>query len=277
VIAKAASCWLPGLWADALGEESDARQEGIDKRCSSLLDEIETMPTITYASVRNVDERFVIHLSAQLRTHGAAELEPLLRSIADTAREQLHARRAADTLKRDYGDENISREHRMLDKTDAAKSLRESKALTSLLHYDGPLAQDAHAIGLLFALDRMEISRGLPKHLKIYAVDAALHEVFGVEAPHVSEDVTSPIPTGTWLAYLTRAASAAGHPLPANEKDVFDRETFAWTGVLAGFSDRLRATKPDPRIAQASDAVAVRLADEHAAARNVAAHRPKKK
>jgi hypothetical protein len=169
------------------------------------------------------------------------QLTTLLRGIADAARETLDARRAADVVKDDF-DLQPDPSARAVEKVAAAAKLRRSEALEALFHLDaGPFTEEAHAAALLFALDRMEIARGLPKHLKAYAVQGALADTFGVTEPTVSDQAAAPIPTGTWLRYLTEAATAAGHPLPADAHDPQNREPLAWTGVLAGFADRLRA------------------------------------
>jgi hypothetical protein len=96
------------------------------------------------------------------------------------------------------------------------------------------------AFGILCTLDRMAMARGLPKHLKVYAVGAPLSILFGVSPPAVPEDPTAPIKTGTWPTFLADVAAAAGHPVPAEATAPIDRESLAWSGVLAGLSDRLR-------------------------------------
>ncbi|HEY8074373.1 MAG TPA: hypothetical protein VIF62_09690, partial [Labilithrix sp.] len=179
---EAASCWLGGLWSDAAGEQSDARQQGIDQRCNTVLSAIETKPYETYAALRAVDERVVIDLAAKLETHGSKELVPLLHAVADASREGVRARHAADRVKGDYAME-VDPGSRRADKDAAATPLGASRALATLLHYDGAAKEDARAIGLLLALDRLEIARGLPKHLKVIATGGALKEVFGVDPP----------------------------------------------------------------------------------------------
>jgi hypothetical protein len=179
-----------------------------------------------------------------VRPH-ARELVALLHAVADAARETIHARRAADVVKDDVRDPPPPETSRD-DKRAAAAWLRQKGALGALLRLDaGPYAADARAIAMLFALDRMEIARGLPKHLKIYAVGAALGDVFGVAPPAVSEDAPAPIRTGLWLAYLTDVATAAGHAVPVDARDPQNREPLAWTGVLEGFADELRKDATD--------------------------------
>jgi hypothetical protein len=95
-------------------------------------------------------------------------------------------------------------------------------------------------VGLLCAMDRMETARGLPKHLKVYAVQGPYEMLFGVRPPTVPDDATLPMRGGAWLAYVSETALAAGHPVPARVTGLEDRELLAWGGVLAGFADRLR-------------------------------------
>jgi hypothetical protein len=90
----------------------------------------------------------------------------------------------------------------------------------------------------------MEIARGLPKHLKIVALKTEFVDLFGVPPPSLPSDGAAPIPTGTWLLYLTDVATAAGHPLPADARDPQNREPLAWNGVLEGLADRVRAEAP---------------------------------
>ncbi len=258
------------MWADALGEQGDDRQAGIDRRCSSLLDEVGEAPFQTYASLRAVDARVVVRLEAQLRTRGSSAFVPLLDAVANAARENLRARRAADAVKGGYAGGEDAEAQRAADKATAAAPLRESEALRALLAYHGPAAEDARAIALVFALDRMEIARGLPKHLKVYAVEGAFYYVFGVAPPKGSAQAAAPIPTGTWRTYLERVATAAGHPVPASATDVFDRETYAWTGVLSGFADRLAKTHPAEPISDVSRRIDERIATERAGAVNAA-------
>jgi hypothetical protein len=95
-------------------------------------------------------------------------------------------------------------------------------------------------MGLLCALDRLEIARKLPKHLKVIAVGGPFARLFGVQPPAVPADPTAPIKSGAWPGYLVDVASATGHAVPAEATEAIDRESLAWVGVLAGFADRMR-------------------------------------
>jgi hypothetical protein len=139
--------------------------------------------------------------------------------------------------------------------------------LKALLELDaGGLTGEAHALGLLTAMDRMELARGLPKHLKVYAVEGAYQLVFGAAPPNVPADATAKLVPGTWLTYLIDVARAAGHAVPASASTPREREPWAWGGVIAGFGDKLKADAPrlEGRLAKIAAHVAKRLDAEWA-------------
>jgi hypothetical protein len=271
---QATSCWQGGLWSDALGEKGEDRIAGINERCHAVLRAIVASGD-DYYPLRAVEPRIVDAIAKKVRALGeasveeqphAAELAALLTTIADASRETIDARRAADVVKDDVaGQPQV--DVRNADKVAAANKLRAGAALDRLLHVNaGPFTDEARDVGTLMALDRIEIARGLPKHLKIYAVRTALEDVYGVAAPAVSDDAAAPIPSGTWLSYLTQVAAAAGHPVPSDARDPQNREPLAWTGVLEGFADRLRAGAsrfpPGTPLGDVRAAIVARLGDE---------------
>jgi hypothetical protein len=245
-----ASCWLGGLWSDALAEDGAARAAGIRERCDGVREAVRQTvgePVLADAPLRAVDATAVDRIADAVlrmakddavdRPH-AAELASLLRAVARASRETVDARRAADDVK--MPPPSSSPDARRAAKIVAAMKLRSSLGVRGLLRYPGPYAAEAEAIALLHAMDRMEIAHGLPKHLKVYAVEGVFDEIFGVKAPELGPDPSAPIPSGTWLAYMTSVASAANHPVPASAKDPQNREPFAWNGTLEGLTDRLR-------------------------------------
>jgi hypothetical protein len=121
----------------------------------------------------------------------------------------------------------------------------------------------------------MELSRGLPRHLKVYAVADAHQLVFGVTPPSVPEDVTAKLKPGTWLGYLTDVARAAGHAVPDKATTPREREPWAWGGVLAGFADKLRADasrlEKGSSMARAASSIVARLDAEWAEIPSIAA------
>jgi hypothetical protein len=173
---------MGGLWSDALGEKDEGRLNGIQERCDALLRSVGESPEGAYYPLRAVDANTVNVLSMRVaavattdseeRSH-AKELVTLLLRLADATRETMHARRAADKVKEEGSAEPVSPDYHS-DKAAAAPELLESSSLSALLHASvGPYATEAQVLGLLSAIDRMEIARGLPKHLKIYAVQGA--------------------------------------------------------------------------------------------------------
>jgi hypothetical protein len=273
LLIQATSCWQGGLWSDALDEHGEDRIAGINERCHAVLRAI-VAPGDDYYPLRAVEPRIVDAIAKKVRSLAegseqerphAGELAALLTNIADASRETIDARRAADVVKDDVaGQPQVV--VRNADKVAAATKLRAAAALDRLLHVAGPFTDEAREVGTLMALDRMEIARGLPKHLKIYAVRTALEDVYGVAAPAVSDDAEAPIPSGTWLSYLTQVAAAAGHAVPSDARDPQNREPLAWTGVLEGFADRLRAAAsrfpPDTPLGDVRAAIVARLDDE---------------
>jgi hypothetical protein len=255
---------MGGLWSDALGEKGDARLTGIEHRCDEFLTAtVEAQET--YYPLRAVDPGTVERLASTIQRTAlqdpaeaphAGELAAMFRAIADAARETIDARRAADVVKEDVT-QQPQPPIRRLDKGAAAEKLAGDRALHMILHASaGPYADEARTAGLLFAIDRMEIARGLPKHLKFVALRTEFVDLFGVPAPALPTDGATPISTGTWLLYLTDVATAVGHPLPTDAHDPQNREPLAWNGVLEGLADRVRAEVPHLPAGSTFDAVA---------------------
>jgi hypothetical protein len=281
LVMHATSCWMGGLWSDALGEKDEARLAGIRQRCEAVLESIGMTPEERYFPLRAVEPYVVEAIAKRVQALAgadpaeaphAAELVVLLHGIADAARETGDARRAADVVKDDV-ELRAPLPVGAADRSAAAAKLQANGALDALFHLDaGPYTEEARTVALLTALDRMEIARGLPKHLKLYAVRGAYVDVFGVPPPPVGDDAAAPIRSGTWLGYLTQVATAAGHPVPSDARDPQNREPLAWTGVLAGFADRLRADEVRVGASPLADierAIVARLDEESKNARVV--------
>jgi hypothetical protein len=166
-------------------------------------------------------------------------LVKLTTALGEAARETQLARRAGDRVKRD-----LTREPEKLgnDEVDAVGPLRAHTKLDALLKLEaGDLSKEANALGLLLTLDRVELARGLPRHLKLYAVADPFGALFGVAIPDVPLDATKKLVPGTWLRFLTETAKAAGHPVNAKAKTARERDALAWAGMLEGFHDKLAA------------------------------------
>jgi hypothetical protein len=252
LVMQATSCWMGGLWSDALGEKDEDRSAGIRRRCDELSRALGA--PVEGVSKQAVEEKTVDLLSQRVETLAtkgteekshAKELSSLLRLVADATWETKRARIAADKVKNDAAREPSASEYGAF-KAAAAPDLAQIEKLHALFHADvGPYATEARIIGLMTAIDRMEIARGLPMHLKIYVVEGAYREVFGVAAPPVADDPAAPIKAGAWLAYALQVAAAAGHPVPGDAQKPENRETLAWNGILEGYADKLRALESE--------------------------------
>jgi hypothetical protein len=277
LVVRAASCWMGGLWADALLESPKDRVRTIQRRCDGVLAQLYgAVRPMQYAQLRAIDPRVVDDLAARVRALAqndradaahAEQLVLLVRALADAQRENILARKGADDVKVDEEQPSTPAE-RSIEKALAAEALQRTDGIRALLALDaGDLSHEARALGLLCALDRLEIARGLPKHLKVLAVGAPFARAFGVPPPPVPEDPAQPIKTGTWPAYLADVAAATGHPVPPLATEAIDREALAWGGVLEAFADRLRteATAVSTRtpLPMVLERVARRLDQEH--------------
>ncbi len=251
LLLQAAACWYGGLWSDAEGAAPDERRAAAETRCLGLVQRLYgSEDKVKYDQLRLVDPGIVDKLAGEIDALASRDpvdgahkdgLGRLLRALAATQRENNDAHIAADTVKADLKaptePETLTR-----DETAAVKPLRAHAGLEALLKLDaGDLTAEAHAMGVLCAMDRMELARALPRHLKVYAVGDAYQLVFGVTPPQVPSDPTAKLVPGTWLTYLTDVARAAGHPVPDKATLPREREPWAWGGVVAGFGDKLRA------------------------------------
>lgn len=274
-----AACWFGGLWALTDGETAAARKEADQARCHEVVKRTYGSDDLAhYEKLRALEPNEVEKLATKLENLASSDpidgprkesLAKMLKVFADAQRENMFARRAADRIKKDLkGDKEPSKLSK--DEADAVEPLRAHRGLEELFNFAstaGELGGEAHALAVLTAMDRMTDTRGLPRHMKIYAVGSAFSLLFGVTPPEVPADATTPLKPGTWVTYLSEVARAAGHPVPATAKTPKDRDVQAWAGVLQGFADKLEADAS--KVSGVTDlgklvpAVAKRLAKEH--------------
>ncbi len=234
----AAACWFGGIWGDALGEAIE-RKAMDEQRCLAVVRGVwGENDKGHFEQLRALESHAVDDLITKVGADSAPGKE--LRALADAQKEALDARRAGEKVKRD-----VAREPEKLtaDEATAVGALQSGKALEALLNTnDGDLTHEVHALGVMTAMERLERSRGLPKHLKVYAMQGPIASLFGVAAPALPTDATKPLTKGLYLTYVADAAKGAGHPVPESAKTPKEREAMAWGGVLQGISDKL---KPD--------------------------------
>jgi hypothetical protein len=249
LVVLAASCWFGGEWADALGEQDDTKKAGIENRCHELERRVWGADDKThYEQLRALEQNAMADVIAKVDETAKTDsvdgprrdaVVKLTTALAEAQKETMAARRAADRVKRD-----LTREPEKLstDEVDAVLPLRRHAKLEALLQLDaGDLSKEANALGLLSALDRVEMARGLPRHLKLYAAADAFQMIFGVSVPDVPEDGTKKLTPGVWLKFLSDTAAAAGHPVSDKAKTPRERDALAWAGMVEGFSDKLKA------------------------------------
>lgn len=276
----AMACSLGGLWSDAEGVPPADWRKRDDQRCNDLVVSVYGQFDVHhYERLRAGDAEAVSDLLDKIRkTDPAATRErtaKLFRDAEAATHETMYARRASDRVKIDYDADEV--EAKLSDdQRTAAKALAKHGALERLLVTTDPNAADRRTIGLLLALERMDMARGLPKQLKFYALGYVLATVFDVAPPPASLRPTSAPVRGAWLAYLSNVAARAGYPVPNDPALTFkSRETLAWTGVEQGFADRLDQYLKNlpaaavPELSRVSSSVSARLATEHATAQKI--------
>jgi len=245
----AAACWFGGVWGDAEGDSPETRAKASEARCHDVVRRVYGHDDTTrYEQLRAIEGDVVADIAGKVETLAREDsddaprsqaLAHLVQAVAVAQREAMFARRAALRVQRDLDHEP---DKLNADEAAAVAPLRDIRMLQALLSFNEvDLAHDAHALGVLSALDRMDISRGLPRHMKIYAVGGINQVLFGAPSPAVPDDISRPLKRGLWLVYLTDTAKAAGHPVPDAAKTPKQREPLAWTGVLEGYGDKLRA------------------------------------
>jgi len=241
----ATACWMGGVWSDAEGVPPADWRARDDQRCHDLVTSVYgRFDQIRYEKLRATEAEAVRDLLAKVRATEPATTRDgtttLFRYTAAAVHETMLARRAADRVKIDYDSDAV--EARLTDdQRAAARALDAQGALEPLLVNTDSIAADRHVLGLLLALDRMEMARGLPKQLKLHALGPVFTQVFGIALPPQAALRLDAAPRpGAWLAYLSGAAERAGYPVPVNPAlSPKSRETLAWTGVGRGFAEQL--------------------------------------
>ena len=285
----AAACWFGGIWGDAEGDTETTRAQASDARCHDVVRRVYGKDDDEhYRQLRALEPSAVGDIAGKVETLAKEDaddaprsqvLAQLVQAVAAAEREAMLARRAASRVKRD-----LDRELDKLSADDAAavEPLRDTRMLEALLKLQvGDLTHDAHALGMLAALDRVEVARLLPRHLKLYAVGGANQLLFGIPIPEVPADAAK---SGKrrlfWLDYLLDVAKAAGHPVPDAVKLPKKREPLAWGGMLAGYADKLRVDidglARDTRLHNVASVVVQRLDAEYTAETNALTGPPSK-
>ncbi|HVV48370.1 MAG TPA: hypothetical protein VHO06_01805 [Polyangia bacterium] len=274
----ATACWMGGVWSDAERAPPAVWRARDDQRCRDLVVTVYgQFDQARYEQIREDEDRAVADLLAKIRaTEPAATRErtvALFRDVAAAMHEGMFARRAADRVKIDYDADAVEAKLND-DQRTAAKTLGTHTALEHLLVVTDGSATDRRVLGLLLAMDRVEMARGLPKQLKFYAMGHVLTTVFDVAPPpsDALKPTANPRP-GAWLVYLTGVAARVGYPVAEGPSLTHKmRETLAWTGVGRAFADHFRQQAvrlPNaavPELSRVASAVVARLESERATA-----------
>jgi hypothetical protein len=283
-----ASCWFGGVWSDAEGQEGEMKKAAIDSRCHEVARELWGTDDQTHVEqLRAIDTPAVGDFVAKVDSLAKSDpvdgprrdnLVKLATALADAQKEMMLARRAGERVKRDD-----DREPDKLSADEAASvaPLRAHDKLQALLTLDaGDLKSEAHAMGILLVMDRVNVSREMQRHLKVYVLGDAFQILFGAAPPPMPADATTKLPHGAWLGYLVDVAKAAGYPVPATAKTDKTKHALAWGGMLQGIADKLKpdtdAMSASTELAKVAMVVMHRLSAEYDAQKTAAATPAKK-
>ncbi len=277
LVMASVACWLGEVWSDAPAASEQARSDAAEQRCQQLVVRVhgssdqaadERLRAIDPSEVSQLKDKLIaLAQDDSVDSDREQELCSFLNAAAEVERETIAVRQLGKRLKGDT-EGGKGRFRLTADEVAAMVPLTEGKAFDALLTADvGELTAEARAVALLCAMDRTETARGLTRPLNMYAVEGPYSALFHVPAPDVPRDETEPLTRGTWLAYLSSVAFAAGHPVPDWTKSVQDRQLLAWGAVYDGLAHKLRdeidhlSDATDlKRVAQAG---VLRLAAEH--------------
>jgi len=285
----AAACWFGGIWSDAEGDTEDTRGHATEARCHDVVRRVYGSDSEDhYRQLRAVEPSVVGDVAAKVESLAKEDaddaprsqtLAKLVQAVAGAEREAMFARRAAARVKRDLDHE---REKLSADDTAAIDPLKDTRMLEALLKFEGgDITHDAHALGMLAALDHVEIARGMPRHLKLYALGGVNQILFGVPLPAVPVEGQKPTTRTYWLDYVVAAAAGAGHAVPEAVKVPKKREPLAWGGMIEGYADKLRVDidglAKDTRLHNVASVVVQRIDAEYKAEVNALTGVPSEK
>lgn len=249
---QAIACWYGNLWAEAEGVPPPLQRLVTERRCSEVTREIfgDTARLIAFKAIEPAEVEATTRRVARDGGESGAQLSRLVLQVAAAEREALAARRASERFHGRGGRHDQAAQAQPQDEhheIGAVEPLRAHDQLEQLLKADlGELTGDAHALGLLVALSRLNNAWALPRHLKIFAVNSVGHVVFNTPLPAEAQvapaEATKPLRDGLLLEHLTQLAQSAGYPTPA-ELTPRERRMLAWQGIHKAIADRLSQQK----------------------------------
>jgi hypothetical protein len=241
----ATACWFGGVWGDKVTTEATCMD--VVKRVYGSDDKAH------FEQLRAYEDAAIADVAAKVSSKAIADekdapnkdaLVAIVKSFAAAQRELMFARRAADRIKHDLKAQETEQEKEKVSSDEAAAiaPLKKIDALSALLALDaGALKADAHALGVMTAIERAQIALTLPRHMKIFAASGPFALLFGVQPPAVPEDAEKPLVPGTWVKYVDAVAKSAGHPVADSVKIPADRLGLGWAGIYQGLAEKLRA------------------------------------
>jgi len=245
LLTSAAACWIGPPWFEAQAMSKETRVEQTREQCLDVVHAVwPTAGQTRLEQLRSFEpgavQDLVTGIERRAPRSDARELATLADRFAAAQKEAMWARRAADRVRTDL---DYDTDRLTTDEQAAAPALSSVTSLSRLFHLSGPYAAEARLLALFTATDRMQLARGLPKRMKIFALADVYRVVF--DCPDVFSKLapSEPAGPGQWLTLLSDAARAAGHPVDERLREPVAQNAAAWAGVLHGFADRIEQTR----------------------------------
>ncbi len=226
----AIGCFTGGAWVEALGAIGEERTLATTGRCRMLAtDALGAKPEDEAALVaaRSIEPNAVEKIVGAVARD--PDLVALVRAVASAAREASEARRAAEAVRKDP---KANRDDALV----AKQGLAQLHALKAGRH-----TATARLVALVLAADHVDSARGLPTRAKVLAASPAFEVIFNVPRPNDAE---------AWVAYVSAAAKAGGHP-PSDSA-----EQSAFASVVTSFADKFEAMVKDAPVGEPQDVAA---------------------
>jgi hypothetical protein len=227
------------VWPEPRGAVSAARVELPERRCAELVDQLYGSDSSVAAArvdrIRALDAAEILALEERLDQEAQRDASrpgdaPVIAAFIDAAaaayRETRAARNATPGLR--------------TARAVPPNPVRDARSLALLFQGSyGELTPSAHALALMFAIQRVQAATALAPTLEVYALEQPLAAVLNVPLPPPEQRVTGSDEAA--LDYLTRAAAASGHPVLIAVRTPAEREVLATTGLLDALGDQLRS------------------------------------
>ena len=258
---------------------ADTRAESSQARCHDVIQRVYgNDDKVRYEQLRALEPSVVGDLAGKVESLAKEDpddaprsktLAELVQAVAAAQREAAVARRAA-RVRRDLDHEP---DKLSADEAAAIPQLKDTRMLEALLKLDaGDITHDAHALGVMAALERMQTGLDLPKHMKSMPSAEPISSFLARRCPRSPTKRTSPSSPGPGCVTSPMSQRRPDIRYPTRSKARRRGSHSPRGGALEGYADKLRADlnqlAKDTRLTHVVSVVANRLNAEYKAELN---------